>query len=534
MRPHSFPTAMLVSALALSTAVFISTVAFPTSAGNSPGGQAEARGGSVQLYPRIAAPAYQVRLVAPSGAVFENLYMANEPIILTPGQMKGGWGNGSFTYEITPVRGVTVRGASQAGGGAVKALTQSETGSFRIQDGRLFVSTSATEQTRRSMKALADDNPAADQVIPDDLIVQGSTCVGLDCVLNESFGFDTIRLKENNLRIAFDDTSASAGFPANDWQLLANDSASGGLSKFSIEDVTGAKTPFTVVAGAPTNSFYVGSNGKVGFRTSTPVLDLHMNTSDTPAIRFEQNNAGGFSAQTWDVAGNEANFFVRDVTSGSRLPFRIRPGAPTSSLDIAASGNVGIGTASPAASLDVGRAGDATIRISNLLTTGVTTDWDIKNNSGSGRLTITDDPTAARIPFKLGAGADNNLLRVGALASNTVDINGNLVVTGTITPDYVFKKDFRIPSIQEHAKLMWKNSHLPKMQPAQTNAHGQGVINVGQRAQGMLEELEYAHVYIEQLHGDVQGLKKDVDKRDAELAQLRREIALIKAELRKQ
>jgi hypothetical protein len=75
-----------------------------------------------------------------------------------------------------------------------------------------------------------------------------------------------------------------------------------------------------------------------------------MNTSDTPAIRMEQNNSGGFTAQTWDMAGNEANFFVRDVTSGSRLPFRIRPGAPTSSIDISASGNVGVGTASPTTS----------------------------------------------------------------------------------------------------------------------------------------------------------------------------------------
>src|ERR1700709_1525377 len=79
----------------------------------------------------------------------------------------------------------------------------------------------------------------ADQVIPDDLIVQGSTCVGLDCVNNESFGFDTIRLKENNTRIKFDDTSTLGGFAANDWQLTANDSAVGGLNKFSIENTTG-------------------------------------------------------------------------------------------------------------------------------------------------------------------------------------------------------------------------------------------------------------------------------------------------------
>jgi hypothetical protein len=194
---------------------------------------------------------------------------------------------------------------------------------------------------------------AADFVIPDDLIVQGSACVGLDCVDGEAFGFDTIRLKENNTRIKFDDTSTSAGFPANDWQLTANDSATGGLNKFSIENTTVGTIPFTVVGPAPNNSLFVSSTGRVGLRTATPGLDLHISTGDTPAQRLEQTTSGGFSAQTWDIGGNEANFFVRDVTGGSRLPFRIRPGAPTSSIDINASGNVGIGTASPGTKLHV-------------------------------------------------------------------------------------------------------------------------------------------------------------------------------------
>jgi hypothetical protein len=193
----------------------------------------------------------------------------------------------------------------------------------------------------------------ADQVIPDDLIVQGSTCVGLDCVNNESFGFDTLRLKENNTRIKFDDTSTSVGFPADDWQLTANDSASGGLNKFSIENTTVATVPFTVVGPAPNNSLFIASTGRVGLRTATPGLDLHISTGDTPAQRLEQTTASGFSAQTWDIGGNEANFFVRDLTGGSRLPFRIRPGAPTSSIDINAAGKVGIGTASPGSNLHV-------------------------------------------------------------------------------------------------------------------------------------------------------------------------------------
>ena len=197
-----------------------------------------------------------------------------------------------------------------------------------------------------------------DQVIPDDLIVQSSICAGFDCVDGENFGTDTIRLKENNTRLQFDDTSSSAGFPTNNWQIRANNQNSAGdFLAFVDQGATGSGETGTIVfavdAGVSANSLRVASNSKVGFRTATPLLDMHANTNDTPAIRLEQNNTGGFTAQTWDVAGNEANFFVRDITGGSRLPFRIRPGAPTSSIDIAASGNVGIATANPGASLDV-------------------------------------------------------------------------------------------------------------------------------------------------------------------------------------
>src|SRR5215213_6095700 len=140
-----------------------------------------------------------------------------------------------------------------------------------------------------------------DQVIPDDLIVQGSICAGLDCVNNENFGFDTIRVKENNTRIQFDDTSTSAGFATNNWQIRANDQGSGAASFLGILDqgATGNSETgtlvFAVEAGASANSIRVGSNSKVGFRTATPSLDVHANTNDTPAIRLEQNNTGGFT-----------------------------------------------------------------------------------------------------------------------------------------------------------------------------------------------------------------------------------------------
>ncbi|MCA9438343.1 MAG: tail fiber domain-containing protein, partial [Candidatus Omnitrophica bacterium] len=83
------------------------------------------------------------------------------------------------------------------------------------------------------------------------------------------------------------------------------------------------------------------------------IVELHLADGDTPTIRLEQDGSSGWTAQTWDVAGNETNFFIRDVNNGSKLPFRIRPGAPDNSLYIDTDGDVGIGTNAPSAKLDV-------------------------------------------------------------------------------------------------------------------------------------------------------------------------------------
>ncbi|MEM6297425.1 MAG: tail fiber domain-containing protein, partial [Bacteroidota bacterium] len=47
-----------------------------------------------------------------------------------------------------------------------------------------------------------------------------------------------------------------------------------------------------------------------------------------------QDGSSGWGAQTWDLAGNEVNFFIRDFTNGSKLVFRVRPGAPQNSIEI--------------------------------------------------------------------------------------------------------------------------------------------------------------------------------------------------------
>jgi len=114
-----------------------------------------------------------------------------------------------------------------------------------------------------------------DEVIHGDLIVNGSACIGFDCKEDENFGFDTLRLKENNLRINFFDTSTIKNFPSNDWTIKINDSNDGGADFFAIEDATSFKTPFFIKAGAPSASLVVddyGSGSKFYFGANFTML----------------------------------------------------------------------------------------------------------------------------------------------------------------------------------------------------------------------------------------------------------------------
>src|SRR2546425_943260 len=142
---------------------------------------------------------------------------------------------------------------------SVESVVQS--GSFSVQNGVVYIGNETEPTTRRdtSTKNINKDSQqrspgvvsgntitrlrnhrlslfSPDVVTPDDEDIQGSLCVGLDCVNNEPFGFDTIRLKENNTRLQFDDTSSAAGFPTNNWQIRANDSANGGSNFLGFVD----------------------------------------------------------------------------------------------------------------------------------------------------------------------------------------------------------------------------------------------------------------------------------------------------------
>jgi len=460
--------------------------------------------GELVFTPEAAVAGFELTVTGPGGYEHTETFDGGGAISWAASAADGGvLADGAYSYELRPVAHAASRGAAATLSNA-KARHTALSGTVTVRGGSLVD------------PDLPEEPLTKDQVILDDLIVDGSLCVGTDCVNNENFGFDTIRLKENNLRIKFEDTSAGT-FPSNDWQLTANDSANGGANRFSIDDVTGGKTPFTIEAAAPTNSLYVDDGGRVGLGTSTPVVELHVVNGDSPTLRLEQNGSSGFTPQTWDLAGNETNFFVRDVTNGSKLPFKVFPNAPTNSLTIEGStGDIGLGTQTPDAKLHViGTAKFATaddgLAPAEVVEIQTTTDntarlrfddgnsWNV--GGGAGNTFVIFDPSDAA-EFQINGNGD-------------VTITGGLVTTGgggACTAgdpcDGVFSPDFKIPTIEEHAAFMWENSYLPAVGPTPEN----GPINVTQKLGGILNELEKAHIYIEQLHGTLNELQQRLEK----------------------
>lgn len=262
----------------------------------------------------------------------------------------------------------------------------------------------------------------AAQVFTQDVVVKGSECVGVDCSSNERFGFDTVRLKENNLRIKFDDTSSSASFPKNDWELTANDSRNGGDSYFAITDSTARKVPFKVEAGAPKNALLVASEGRIGIKQANPAVDLHITEGNTPTVRLEQDGSNGFTPQVWDMAGNETNFFIRDVTNGSKLPFRIKPNAPKNSIFVAADGDIGFSTENPSAPLHLVDNNDDWTLNMIVENTNAINFAGIRLKTPLGYIDLNNSQNDFRINFNDTPGPELNL-----------DENGNLTITGDIT-----------------------------------------------------------------------------------------------------
>ncbi len=160
---------------------------------------------------------------------------------------------------------------------------------------------------------------------------------------------------------------------------------------------------------------------------------------------------------------------------------------------------------------------------------GIDTSNPDLNNSGDDLVVADSGPARLALINTASAGNDawtfdsNDTLRVlaGTDASKfTLDDAGNLTILGNLVTggggtsdpepcDAVFDPEvYSVPSIEEHAALMWQNKHLLAVDPTTPDAP----FNVTEKLARVLNELEHAHICIEQLNAELKQQRAQIDE----------------------
>ncbi|MEQ8429073.1 MAG: hypothetical protein RIB69_01480 [Roseovarius sp.] len=346
--------------------------------------------------------------------------------------------------------------------------------------------------------------------------IRNNLCVGLDCDVSESFNgnFNQLEIKANSTRLVFEDTSSSSGFPTVDWAIQANDRFTSGEDQLMFVDLgTGAEI-LTIKSGAPTSTMVLDDTGRVSLGTELPLADLHVVSNDTAKIRLEETISGA----DWEVSvGNTGiGFYERNATS---FPFFVENNAPNGAFWIEDTGNVGVGTSNPAAPLHV--VDSASFSFFRITATGAATNDSVD-------VVFTEGP--------LGTGQLRYNIVDGDNQEMSLDASGNMILAGTLTThgpacdagcDRVFTERQIIPA-KDYAARMWADGHLPHVGPTGPNAP----FNMTEKMGGMLNALEHAHIYIEDLHqqnaaqgAQIAQMKADHDRQIAALTAMVEDLA---------
>lgn len=270
------------------------------------------------------------------------------------------------------------------------------------------------------------------------------------------------------------------------------------------------------------NTYLNPQGGIVGIGTSSPQNPLHIvSSTHHHQLKLQGTNGkhswiqfypNGSNMINWQIGANTNGFSIYDVSNSKY------------NLTVDNSGNIGIGISNPSSKLQL-------MNGNNGISFEATESWEglgFNRSAKNGQiLNITKSAwqfTARDERFSLEGynGASNNLLNIlknGNIGIGTKSPDMKLTVKGNIhaeevkidlnvpAPDYVFKKNYDLRTIEEVEKFIKENSHLPEI-PSAKEFEQNGVMQA-EMDMNLLKKIEELTLYTIQQQKEIESLKKE-------------------------
>ena len=194
--------------------------------------------------------------------------------------------------------------------------------------------------------------------------------------------------------------------------------------------------------------------------------------------------------------------------------------------DLYADANVGIGTTTPVAKLNIIGGADVSLTTNGFAQFGTTASWNLilddneimaRNNGAGNDLFIQND--AGNI---LMCGNEQGKVGIGLTAGTSIPTGYLFAVDGKIIaeemriqnsanwPDYVFDSQYELMPIDALKASIETHKHLPKI-PSAAQVQEEGIL-LGDMQKKMMEKIEELTLYIIDLHDANRKLREEVDE----------------------